>query len=150
MAKNMAVEIRNKSLSGFRRIHSWSEFNQDSGSDFPGKKLNMSIKENQYGIVTLLLGWEKDMAIVFKDPVYPRMIPAERVSNDEVAATRALFDTEVTLAIGGLKAEDRDVIRQRRLRLSMMLADLGRPDIVGAMRRVGDYLRTDTRNITTN
>ncbi len=97
-------------------------------------KRNIFVEQDSSGVVTLLLGWNRDMVILYKDPTHPSKVIAKKSVPDlVVGATRSLFDAEVLLARG----EGSELLKQRKLRLSEMLADLGRPDIVGAMRGVG-------------
>jgi len=147
----MAIETRNYNMAQFKSLYTWSEIQPVVlPYDRSVTKQNLRINMNNQGVVTFILGWDKDMVIVYKDPANRKMHPCRKAIDGEVAAATSLFDTEVVLAAGDIKGHEREIVKQRRLRLSMMLAGLGRPDIVGAMRRIGDFLRTDTRSINRN
>jgi hypothetical protein len=111
--------------------------NHGPGESGGSSKSGIVVNQDANGIVTLIIGNRSDMALLYIDPTRPsRLIAGRKVTNDEMAATRSLFDTQVALARGVEDGERREVLKRRRSRLNEMLDSLGRPDIIRALRDV--------------
>lgn len=68
------------------------------------------------------------------DPTRVKLKADQSVSNDEMAATRSLFDTVVSLTRPDISEEVRARLEARERRLKLMLFQLGRTDILRASR----------------